>query len=110
MDGGFRDDSAGGCADLAGRPYRPAWKRWTILASGWFFVLLGIVGLVLPILQGFLFIAVGLLILSRESVWACRQLERLRARFPTLAEKGDDAQAYVVWLGERVGRLFRGPA
>src|SRR6476619_7500174 len=104
MECGCRDESRSTCADLAERPNRPAWKRWAILLSGWFFVALGIVGLVLPILQGFLFIAVGLLILSRESVWACRQLERLRARFPRLAEKSDEAHTYLTRLGERVGR------
>lgn len=60
-------------------------KRWLILLTGWGFVLLGIAGLVLPILQGILFLLIGLVILSSEYVWAHRVLEKLQKRFPTLA-------------------------
>lgn len=60
-------------------------KRWLILLTGWGFVLLGIVGLVLPILQGILFLLIGLVILSSEYVWAHRVLEKLQKRFPKLA-------------------------
>jgi hypothetical protein len=38
-------------------------KRGAIHIAGWGFILLGIIGLVLPILQGILFILVGLLLL-----------------------------------------------
>lgn len=60
-------------------------KRWLILLTGWGFVLLGIAGLVLPILQGVLFLVTGLVILSSEYVWAQRVLEKLQKRFPKLA-------------------------
>ena len=60
-------------------------KRWLILLTGWGFVLLGIAGLVLPILQGVLFLVTGLVILSSEYVWAHRVLETLQKRFPKLA-------------------------
>ena len=60
-------------------------KRWLILLTGWGFVLLGIAGLVLPILQGVLFLVTGLVILSSEYVWAHRVLEKLQKRFPKLA-------------------------
>lgn len=39
-------------------------KRAIILAVGLCFLLLGVVGLVLPFLQGILFIAIGLILLS----------------------------------------------
>ena len=35
-------------------------KRWLILLTGWGFILLGIAGLFLPILQGILFLVIGL--------------------------------------------------
>ncbi len=54
-------------------------RRIAILALGWGFILLGIVGLVLPVLQGFLFLLIGLALLSSESKTARRILERLRA-------------------------------
>ena len=40
------------------------------LTVGWTFILLGIAGLIFPILQGVLFLMVGLLFLSREYIWA----------------------------------------
>jgi uncharacterized protein len=59
-------------------------KRITLIITGWLFIVLGIVGLFLPILQGILFLLVGLVILSAEYHWARRLLERLRNRFPRL--------------------------
>jgi uncharacterized membrane protein YbaN (DUF454 family) len=68
-------------------------------AAGWLFVLLGIAGLFLPILQGILFILIGLLILSSEYVWANRLLERVTQRFPTLAQQARSASQRVhQWL------------
>ena len=54
---------------------------------GWFFILLGIVGLFLPILQGILFIAIGFLILSRESRWAKKILVKFKKKYPEQYEK-----------------------
>lgn len=65
-------------------------KRWLKLGIGWAFVAFGVVGLVLPILQGFLFLAIGFGILSQESAWVRRQLERLRRRYPETAGKFDN--------------------
>jgi len=79
-------------------------KRLAVLALGWAFILLGIAGLFLPILQGILFILVGLLILSSEYVWAHRLLEKLKARFPSLGRRSAEASAWArLWL-RRIGR------
>ena len=43
-------------------------KRIAVIVIGWVFLLLGIAGLFLPILQGVLFILIGLMILSTEYV------------------------------------------
>ncbi len=67
-------------------------KRIAILALGWGFILFGIVGLFLPVLQGILFLLIGLALLSSESKTARRILERLRARYPGLSEKFDIAE------------------
>ena len=67
-------------------------KKTAILVAGWAFILLGIAGLFLPILQGILFLLIGLAILSYESEWARRLIVRLRARFPRLAESVDKAE------------------
>ena len=55
-----------------------------IIIAGWVFVVLGIAGLFLPILQGILFLMVGLFLLSKKAPWARRLLNRLRSRYPRL--------------------------
>ncbi len=67
-------------------------KRVVVLALGWGLVVLGVVGLFLPILPGFLFLLIGLALLSSESATARRILERLRARYPGLSERIDVAE------------------
>ena len=66
-------------------------KHAAILVAGWGFILLGILGLFLPILQGILFLLVGLLILSSVSPRAARVLHWLRKRFPRISDKLDEA-------------------
>jgi uncharacterized membrane protein YbaN (DUF454 family) len=61
-------------------------KRILVLIVGWSFILLGILGLFLPILQGVLFLLVGLIILSTE-------------RFPRLGRTADQATVKAAaWL------------
>ena len=52
---------------------------WRVLRifAGWTLLLLGILGLFLPVLQGFLFIASGLALLSADVQWARRLREKL---------------------------------
>lgn len=66
---------------------KKAGRKILVFIAGWFFILLGIVGLFLPILQGILFIAIGFLILSRESRWAKRMLVKLRRKYPEQFKK-----------------------
>ena len=85
---------------------RAAAKRLAVLLVGWGFVLLGIAGLFLPVLQGILFILIGLIILSSEYVWAHKLVQRLRQRFPGVARKADEAQARAAaWMR----RIFHAP-
>ena len=67
-------------------------KRMIILALGWILILLGIAGLFLPILQGFLFLLIGLLILSLESIWAHDLLHKIKERFPVIRNKIESAE------------------
>jgi uncharacterized membrane protein YbaN (DUF454 family) len=88
---------------------RASFKRIGILILGWFFVFLGILGLFLPILQGILFILIGLIILSTEYVWAHRLLSKLKARFPKISETATEASARAHrWL-QRFGRKKPSP-
>ncbi len=68
-------------------------RRIVVLALGWGFIVLGIVGLVVPVLQGIVFLLIGLALLSSESETARRLTERLRARYPGLSERLDRAEA-----------------
>lgn len=83
---------------------RPALKRAAVLITGWAFILLGIVGLFLPILQGILFLLIGLIILSTEYVWAHHLLLRLR-KYPkvdrVVAAATDKAKS---WMARISGR------
>lgn len=62
-------------------------KRLLLIVTGWVFIVLGIAGLFLPVLQGILFLVVGLLILSREYAWARNLLTRFEQRFPEVSRK-----------------------
>ncbi|MGA8149654.1 MAG: PGPGW domain-containing protein [Terriglobales bacterium] len=72
---------------------KPRTKRIVVYIVGWSFILLGIVGLVLPFLQGVLFILVGLFILSSQYAWAHNLLEELRKRFPKIGGVAEQAAA-----------------
>ncbi len=75
-------------------------KSIGMVIVGWFFVLLGIIGLFLPILQGVLFIMIGLAILSSRSELIKRFLERLEERFPKQYEQVE------IWK-EKIGRWLK---
>jgi uncharacterized membrane protein YbaN (DUF454 family) len=66
-------------------------KRLAIYWSGWGFIVLGILGIVLPVLQGILFLLIGLTLLSNSSPRAARILQGLRDRFPKLSKLADEA-------------------
>jgi uncharacterized protein len=77
-------------------------RRIAILILAWLFILLGIAGLFLPFLQGILFLFVGVLLLSRESEWARRHLDRMRARYPKLDRYMGEAET---WSRKQWNRL-----
>ena len=71
-----------------------------MLIIGWLFLGLGILGLFLPILQGFLFIMIGLAILSTRSDSIKRLLKRMEDRYPHHHER------VVIWR-EKVRKWFK---
>jgi len=57
-------------------------KKLGLVIIGWFFIILGFLGLFLPFLQGILFILIGLAILSTRSEIIKRFLKHLEERYP----------------------------
>jgi len=78
-------------------------KRWLKLALGTAFVVLGIAGLVLPFLQGILFLAIGFAILAQESQWVGTRLGKLRRRYPRLSATFDQASERTMSFLARFG-------
>lgn len=75
---------------------RISWTRlkvilWQVLGYG--FLVLGVLGMFLPVLQGFLFLFVGLIILARHAPWAERLLRYLREQHPQLDRAVTKAEA-----------------
>jgi hypothetical protein len=88
--------------------YRPCWKRKT---AGWSLLTLGVLGFVLPVLQGALFFALGLFVLRHQYGWAHRGMEWARRRWPRQVEGVEGMEAKLVERGRhgwrRAGRLIR---
>ena len=61
-------------------------KRATIQAIGVAFILFGLAGLVLPFLQGILFLVIGILILSAYSPRIKALVERFAMRHPPIRD------------------------
>ena len=74
-------------------------KQMGIWLIGWVFLILGILGLFLPIFQGILFIMIGLAILSTRSKTIQRLLKHLEERYPHSHEH------LAVW-GKKVKKWF----
>ena len=64
-----------------------AWRDYVRIGLGVFFFLLGIAGLVLPILQGILFLIISAILLAPYSIWVQKQLRRFERRFPWIAQQ-----------------------
>jgi len=61
--------------------FRPSIKR---KAAGWSLMVLGVLGLVLPFLQGFLFLALGMFVLRHQYLWAHRAMGWVASRWPQM--------------------------
>lgn len=86
---------------------RPSFSR---KAMGWSLLLLGVLGLVLPFLQGFLFLALGVFVLRDQHIWAARRWGWVQGRWPQHVRRIEEMEASLVrrmaGARERVRRLF----
>ncbi len=96
---------------LARRRPRPV--RIALLALGWTLLLLGFIGGLLPVIQGWPFGVAGAAILYVESRWVQRKIRRWRQKHPKLERRFLKAR---LWLRERrrvrreKERIAAGPA
>lgn len=65
---------------------------------GWFFIVLGVVGLFLPVLQGILFLAVGFLLLSRDIPVFRRLVIWFKKKYPAMRKP---LKGFNSWLGKK---------
>jgi len=79
-------------------------RRIVMLSLGWMFILLGVIGLFLPILQGFLFFGIGLILLSRESEWVRGRIGWARRRWPRFGRMWDGTEQQAGRLARRIFR------
>ncbi len=71
-------------------------KRILVLSAGVVCIILGVVGLVLPFLQGFLFLAIGLLLLSLYSPRVREWMDTHTKRYPTLHNTVAKVEGWIV--------------
>jgi hypothetical protein len=86
-------------------PGQPSLKR---KVAGIGMLGLGVLGLVLPVLQGGLFLALGLFILRDQFGWARNGMSRLHARWPRHVGRVELLEARMVgWCRTQMDRLRR---
>ncbi len=72
-------------------------KRIAVISLGVFFLALGLAGLVLPVLQGWLFLIIGILLLSAYSPTLRAWIEKHTVKFPHVHR----------WVGKADGWIER---
>ena len=76
-------------------------KRIALLVGAFLFLLLGIIGLVLPFLQGFLFIGISLMLFSLYSTRFRDWLLNHTQRYPRIHAQLEKIQSRISeWIGE----------
>ena len=78
--------------------------------TGWSLLVLGVLGLVLPFLQGFLVLALGVFVLRDQHIWAARRWGWVEGRWPQHVARIQEMEASacrrLAGAAERVRRLF----
>lgn len=82
----------------------PSWQR---KFAGFGLLVLGVLGLVLPILQGVLFLALGLFVLRDQYGWARRGMAKLEARWPKQVTQVEALEARLLGWSRRQGERLR---
>jgi hypothetical protein len=87
---------------------RPSFPRKIL---GWAMLVLGVLGLILPFLQGFLFLAFGVFLLRDQHIWAARRWTWVAGRWPDMVTKLEAMEAGMAararHVARRVGQFLR---
>jgi uncharacterized membrane protein YbaN (DUF454 family) len=65
-------------------------KRLIRLIVGWLFIILGVLGCFLPILQGILFLSIGFVLLAPDVPIFKRMMKKIKEKYPAIAEKASE--------------------
>ncbi len=79
-------------------------KRKLLMFGGWVFLVLGVLGLFLPFLQGILFLLVGLILLAKAQPRFRLLKMRLKKRYPKYAAAFEAAEIRAAEFGK--GKFF----
>ena len=77
-------------------------------ATGLALLVLGVLGLVLPFLQGVLFLALGLFVLRDQYGWAHRGMTWLHGRWPRQVDGVEALEGRLIGWGQRQSARVRG--
>jgi uncharacterized membrane protein YbaN (DUF454 family) len=69
-------------------------------AMGWIFIIIGILGLILPIIPGLAFMLLGLYFFSLASLWFWTKLESQKTRYPRIWE-------YFLYFDTKISRFVK---
>lgn len=74
--------------------------------TGWAILVLGVLGLVLPFLQGSLFLAFGVFVLRDQYIWAARRWSWVAGRWPHMVGRLEAMETRLaVWIRHYAGRM-----
>ncbi|MFO1075388.1 MAG: PGPGW domain-containing protein [Geminicoccaceae bacterium] len=85
--------------------------RIATVSAGYAFLAFGVIGIIVPVLHGMLFLVVGLALLARHEPWARAVLERLKRQHPrvrAIIDRGERlTQRWFRLALVRIGRWFK---
>lgn len=88
---------------------KPVNQRWTLkfirLVLGYFFLLFGMLGGFIPILQGWIFVALGLILLKDDAKWARSLSVWARRRYPNARPAFRRAYSWIDEVLKKAGLL-----
>lgn len=77
-------------------------RRVILDLIGWILIVLGIFGIFLPFLQGFIMIALGIYFLSLNSVWFDSILKKFLRRHPKFANVFNKVDSFVKRILQKI--------